>query len=83
MTQGWAFADRFGESFETVVGRLCGAPPATRQDRGRTRPVTGPKDSRRPTEGWQVASCVTHAHYTQINLCPVDRRGSQRNNRFG
>jgi uncharacterized membrane protein YvlD (DUF360 family) len=25
-TQGWAFADRFGESIEQVVGRLCGGP---------------------------------------------------------
>ncbi|HVW43443.1 MAG TPA: phage holin family protein [Amycolatopsis sp.] len=25
-TQGWAFADRFGESVEELVGRLCGGP---------------------------------------------------------
>ncbi|MTD52741.1 phage holin family protein [Amycolatopsis pithecellobii] len=25
-TQGWAFADRFGESVEQLVGRLCGGP---------------------------------------------------------
>jgi uncharacterized membrane protein YvlD (DUF360 family) len=48
-TQGWAFADRFGESVEQLVGRLCGGSPA--------RPhVSGPKDSRRPVEGWQVGA---------------------------
>jgi uncharacterized membrane protein YvlD (DUF360 family) len=49
-TQGWAFADRFGESIEQLVGRLCGGP-------GEHRP-TGPKDSRRPAEGWQVTSAL-------------------------
>ena len=43
-TQGWAFADRFGESIEELVGRLCGsgrgeqaAPPARRTAAGRPR----------------------------------------------
>jgi uncharacterized membrane protein YvlD (DUF360 family) len=61
MTQGWAFADRFGESIELVVGRLCGAEPPTRRRLGRTTHLTGPKDSRRPAEGWQVASALAEA----------------------
>src|SRR6185312_15123108 len=64
MTQGWNFADRFGEPIETVVGRLCGAPPQTGMHRGGARPVTGPKDSRRPAEGWQVASALAEAAST-------------------
>jgi hypothetical protein len=29
VTQGWAFTNRFGESIEQLVGRLCGAPPTS------------------------------------------------------
>ncbi|TFV62771.1 UNVERIFIED_ORG: phage holin family protein [Bacillus sp. AZ43] len=47
-TQGWAFADRFGESIEELVGRLCGSPGGQR--------TTGTKDSRRPVESWQMTS---------------------------
>jgi uncharacterized membrane protein YvlD (DUF360 family) len=46
-TQGTAFADRFGETIEQLVGRLCGGEPVEH------RP-TGPRDSRRPAEGWQT-----------------------------
>ena len=42
-TQGWAFADRFGESIEQLVGRLCGGSGEHRTE--------GAKDSRRPVEG--------------------------------
>jgi uncharacterized membrane protein YvlD (DUF360 family) len=52
-TQGWAFADRFGESIEELVGRLCGAPVVPRK-----RHLTGPKDSRRTAEGWQVTAAL-------------------------
>ena len=34
-TQGWAFADRFGESIEQLVGRLCGGSGEHRTDRER------------------------------------------------
>jgi hypothetical protein len=37
VTQGWAFTNRFGESIEQLVGRLCGAEPkqdGTRRPRG-------------------------------------------------
>jgi uncharacterized membrane protein YvlD (DUF360 family) len=52
-TQGWAFAERFGESIEQLVGRVCGG-------------GTGPKPSagsgsRRTAEGWQVAAAAAEA----------------------
>jgi uncharacterized membrane protein YvlD (DUF360 family) len=53
-TQGWAFADRFGESIEQLVGRLCG-------EAARPYRSSGPKDSRRPAEGWQVTSALVEA----------------------
>ncbi len=66
-TQGWSFADRFGETIEELVGRLClppgspPAPPRTRRHRGRRKPLTGPADSRRPVEGWQVGAALAEA----------------------
>jgi uncharacterized membrane protein YvlD (DUF360 family) len=50
-TQGWAFTHRFGESIEELVGRLCGSPHEPRR-----RHLTGPRDSRRPAEGWQLGA---------------------------
>src|SRR3954452_3228495 len=52
MTQGWAFADRFGESIEALVGRLCGGAPPPEKSLPR------PTDSRRPAEAWQVTSAL-------------------------
>jgi len=52
-TQGEAFTQRFGESIEELVGRLCGSPRPARQ-----RHLTGPKDSRRTTEGWQMTAAL-------------------------
>jgi uncharacterized membrane protein YvlD (DUF360 family) len=80
MTQGWAFADRFGESVEMLVGRLCGAPPQLRRHLGRTRRLTGPKDSRRPAEGWQVASALAEA---ASGGGPIARRLRERVERAG
>ena len=43
-TQGWAFADRFGESIEELVGRLCGAsaePDPRPRGRSGRRPAAG------------------------------------------
>ncbi|KQS60676.1 hypothetical protein ASG36_07260 [Geodermatophilus sp. Leaf369] len=57
-TQGEAFADRFGETVEELVGRLCGGVPQTRRHRGRHKPLAGPSDSRRPAEGWQVGAAL-------------------------
>ncbi|NEM05887.1 phage holin family protein [Geodermatophilus normandii] len=54
-TQGEAFAQRFGETIESFVGRHCGGSPAPGQ-RG-----PEPRDSRRPAEGWQVASALAEA----------------------
>jgi uncharacterized membrane protein YvlD (DUF360 family) len=65
-TQGWAFADRFGESIEELVGRLCGGAPSSRG-----RPLTGPKDSRRTAENWQLTSALAEGG-------PIARRLRQR-----
>ncbi|MET0765341.1 MAG: phage holin family protein, partial [Blastococcus sp.] len=66
-TQGWAFADRFGESIEELVGRLCGAPVVPRK-----RHLTGPKDSRRTAESWQVTAALGEG------AGPIARRLRQR-----
>ncbi|RBY77691.1 phage holin family protein [Geodermatophilus sp. TF02-6] len=52
-TQGASFANRFGETVEELVGRLCGAPAERPGPR-----LTGPRDSRRLTEGWQVGAVL-------------------------
>jgi uncharacterized membrane protein YvlD (DUF360 family) len=52
-TQGWAYADRFGETIEQTVGRLCGGGIPS------PHPLTAPKDSRRPAEGWQISSALS------------------------
>jgi len=48
-TQGWAFADRFGESVEELVGRLCGSAPAVGHSK------------RRQAEGWQINAALAEA----------------------
>ncbi|GAA2547284.1 phage holin family protein [Pseudonocardia hydrocarbonoxydans] len=48
-TQGWAFADRFAESVEELVGRLCGAPDTTRAAAGRSE------------KGWQAGAVLAEA----------------------
>ena len=55
-TQGWAFTDRFGESIEELVGRLCGSAAEPRRQH-----LTGPKDSRRTSEGWQVTAALAES----------------------
>jgi hypothetical protein len=53
-TQGWAFADRFGESVEALVGRLCGTPQAD--------PRRGAhSDTGHTAEGWQVGAVLAEA----------------------
>ena len=53
-TQGWAFADRFGESIEALVGRLCGEPqPDPRRG--------SHSESSRPAENWQVDAVLAEA----------------------
>ncbi len=66
-TQGWAFADRFGHSVEELVGALCGNPVESRK-----RHLSGPKDSRRATEGWQVGAALAEGSG------PIARRLRQR-----
>lgn len=50
-TQGWAFADRFGEPVESLVGRLCGG----------TGDDPGAHSARRSAEGWQVGAALAEA----------------------
>jgi hypothetical protein len=50
VTQGWAFTDRFGESFEALVGRLCGGPPPP--------PV---RRKPKPIGGWQLGAAMAAA----------------------
>jgi len=69
LTQGEAFADRFGESIEQLVGRLCGGAPVDQ------RALPGPTDSRRPVEGWQVTSALAEAASTGG---PIARRLRER-----
>ncbi len=66
-TQGWAFADRFGHSIEELVGSLCGAPVEARQ-----RHLSGPRDSRRTAEGWQLGAAMAEGSG------PIARRLRQR-----
>ncbi|MGY1618388.1 alkaline phosphatase family protein [Geodermatophilus sp. SYSU D00691] len=55
LTQGEAFADRFGETIEQHVGRLCGG------GRVDQKAMPGPTTSRRPIEGWQAVSALAGA----------------------
>nr|WP_042177762.1 phage holin family protein [Kibdelosporangium sp. MJ126-NF4] len=48
-TQGWAFADRFGEPVEKLVGRLCGSEPAD------VKKAVTPRNA---TEGWQMNAAL-------------------------
>ncbi|TCP54188.1 uncharacterized membrane protein YvlD (DUF360 family) [Tamaricihabitans halophyticus] len=54
-TQGRAFADRFGESIEQLVARLCGCPTADRAHREAKR------SARKITEGWQHGAGLAEA----------------------
>jgi len=56
-TQGQAFADRFGESVEEYVGRLCGAEPPPRK----RRRTAAERSTRRAAEGWQVGAALAEA----------------------
>ncbi len=49
-TQGEAFANRFGETIEQLVGRLCGGPGEA-----------GSSGRQKATEGWQVGAALAEA----------------------
>ncbi|WP_033290262.1 phage holin family protein [Amycolatopsis jejuensis] len=51
-TQGQAFVDRFGETIEALVGRLCGGEPVAEQGK------------RRQAESWQVNAALAEATAT-------------------
>lgn len=52
-TQGQPFSDRFGETVEQLVGRLCGGPGSP--------PKRHPRPGRPAAEGWQLASALAEA----------------------
>ena len=57
-TQGLPFAQRFGETIEELIGRLCGASAEQCRE---TRVVHGERQrmaTRRPAEGWQVGAAL-------------------------
>ncbi|WP_138734719.1 phage holin family protein [Modestobacter excelsi] len=61
-TQGQTFADRFGETVEQLVGRLCGAvAPEPRRRLLGLLPPAPVRDSRRPAESWQVTSALAES----------------------
>jgi uncharacterized membrane protein YvlD (DUF360 family) len=53
VTQGWAFTDRFGESIDVLVGRLCGEPAGTRRDEDAA--------ARRIAHGWQLGAALAES----------------------
>ena len=60
-TQGLPFAQRFGETIEELIGRLCGAAPVQRRRTRwwqRRRQLTA---ARRPAEGWQAGAMLAEA----------------------
>jgi uncharacterized membrane protein YvlD (DUF360 family) len=57
-TQGQAFADRFGETVEQLVGRLCGSTAVPARRLLGLLPARSGTDSRRPAETWQVTSAL-------------------------
>lgn len=56
-TQGQAFTDRFGESVEHLVGRLCGQPGGDPPGEAPPVPVRGPLTA----EGWQLGATLAEA----------------------
>jgi uncharacterized membrane protein YvlD (DUF360 family) len=54
VTQGWAFTDRFGESIDVLVGRLCGEPPPR-------KPRDEDAAARRITHGWQLGAALAES----------------------
>jgi len=60
-TQGLPFAQRFGETIEELIGRLCGA---SAERRRASRELHGERQragTRRSAEGWQVGAVLAEA----------------------
>jgi uncharacterized membrane protein YvlD (DUF360 family) len=60
-TQGQAFADRFGETIEQLVGRVCGSTDVPARRLFGLLPPRSGADSRRPAETWQVTSALAES----------------------
>jgi uncharacterized membrane protein YvlD (DUF360 family) len=59
-TQGQNFADRFGETIEQLVGRLCGGGTGAKPSAG--------SGSRRTAEGWQVTAAAAETGFVARRL---------------
>jgi uncharacterized membrane protein YvlD (DUF360 family) len=70
-TQGLPFAQRFGETIEELVGRLCGASPARCREIHEERGEQQRKATRRSAEGWQVGAVL---HEASGSGGPIARR---------
>jgi uncharacterized membrane protein YvlD (DUF360 family) len=60
-TQGLPFAQRFGETIEELIGRLCGASPEQRRQTQQAHDEQQRRATRRAAEGWQVGAVLHEA----------------------
>jgi hypothetical protein len=60
-TQGLPFAQRFGETIEELIGRLCGASPEQCRRTHRVHDEQQRRATRRSAEGWQVGAVLLEA----------------------
>ena len=60
-TQGLPFAQRFGETIEELIGRLCGASPEQCRRTQRVHDEQQRRATRRSAEGWQVGAVLHEA----------------------
>jgi uncharacterized membrane protein YvlD (DUF360 family) len=60
-TQGLPFAQRFGETIEELVGRLCGASPEQCSESRRVQGERQRAGTRRSAEGWQTGAVLAEA----------------------
>jgi len=66
VTQGWAFTNRFGESIEQLVGRLCGGHPAASSVR------------KPPRSSWQLGAAMAEASTGSGPIALTLRRRAKR-----
>jgi hypothetical protein len=57
-TQGLPFAQRFGQTIEELIGRLCGASAAQSRETREMHEERQRLATRRPAEGWQVGAAL-------------------------
>jgi uncharacterized membrane protein YvlD (DUF360 family) len=60
-TQGLPFAQRFGQTIEELIGRLCGASAEQCRETHQVHDERQRLATRRPAEGWQVGAALHEA----------------------